>query len=297
MTPKMLLAILLAVPAATAAEKPADKPHAQKPKKDQQFMRLVRDAAERPVALETAIVRFVPADRTKPGPTVDLIAAVHIAEKGYYQEINKAFESYDVVLYELVAPTGTRIPKGGGEGSGSFVSIIQKAMKDMLQLEYQLEIVDYTRKNLVHADMSPEQFSRTMRERGESIWGIVLRMMGYAIARQANDPEKSGDADLLLALFDKNRALALKRVLAEQIEDIEGSLLAIEGNDGSTIVSGRNKIALEVLRKEIAGGKKKIAIFYGAAHMPDFQQRLRADFGLAPASTRWLTAWDMKGKK
>ena len=123
-----------------------------------------------------------------------------------------------------------------------------------------------------------------MRERGESIWGIVLRMMGYAMAQQANDPEKSSDADLLLALFDKNRALALKRVMAEQFDDIEGSLLAIEGPEGSTIVSGRNKAALEVLRKQIAGGKKKIAIFYGAAHMPDFQQRLRADFGLAPTT-------------
>ena len=65
-----------------------------------------------------------------------------------------------MVLYELVAPEGTKIPKGGGEGSGSFVSTMQKAMKDLLQLEFQLEIVDYTRKNLVHADMSPEQFSR-----------------------------------------------------------------------------------------------------------------------------------------
>ena len=53
----------------------------------------------------------------------------------------------------------------------------------------------------------------------------------------------------------------------------------MEGPKGSTLISGRNKVALDVLRKEIAAGKKKIAIFYGAGHMPDFQKRLRDDFG------------------
>ena len=49
-----------------------------------------------------------------------------------------------------------------------------------------------------------------------------------------------------------------------------------------------------MLRKQIAAGKKKIAIFYGAGHMADFQKRLGEDFDLTPKSTRWLTAWDMK---
>jgi hypothetical protein len=52
-----------------------------------------------------------------------------------------------------------------------------------------------------------------------------------------------------------------------------------------------------VLRKEIAKGHKKIAIFYGAAHMPDFDSHLRADFGLERKSHRWLTAWDIRMKE
>ena len=99
---------------------------------------------------------------------------------------------------------------------------------------------------------------------------------------------------MLLALFDKNRALALKRILAEQFDNSEGSLAALEGPAGSTLISGRNQVALDVLRKEIAAGKRKIAIFYGAAHMPDFQTRLRNEFGLTPVGTRWLVAWNLK---
>ncbi len=113
------------------------------------------------------------------------------------------------------------------------------------------------------------------------------------MTRQGESTGGASNGQLLLALFDKNRTLALKRILAEQFEDSEGSLMALEGPAGSTLISGRNQVALEVLRKEIAAGKAKIAIFYGAAHMPDFQTRLRAEFGLVPVSTRWLVAWNL----
>jgi hypothetical protein len=101
---------------------------------------------------------------------------------------------------------------------------------------------------------------------------------------------------LLMALFDEDRALALKRVMAEQFQSMDGMLSAVEGADGSTLISERNKVALEVLRKQIGEGKKKLAIFYGGGHMPDFDKRLRDQFGLAPTSTRWLVAWDLKSK-
>jgi hypothetical protein len=133
-----------------------------------------------------------------------------------------------------------------------------------------------------------------MRRRGESVFQVFFRMMGYAMARQGQDPAGSGDFRLLLALFDKNRSLAMKRVLAEQFMDLEGSLTAIDGPQGSTLIAERNKVALDVLRKQIAAGKRKLAIFYGAGHMFDFQRRLGEEFGLVPVSTRWLTAWDLK---
>jgi hypothetical protein len=83
--------------------------------------------------------------------------------------------------------------------------------------------------------------------------------------------------------------------VAEQFQDMEGSMAAIEGPKGSTLISGRNKVALEVLRKQIAAGKKKIAIFYGAGHMPGIGRSLHDDFRLIPVATRWLVAWDLKG--
>ncbi len=273
--------------------KPATPPRADRPKTE--FLRVVRDAKKEPIAMEAAVVTYAPRDCGQDGPTVDLVSAVHIGEKTYYEELNRLFTKYEVVLYELVAPEGTRIPKGGRTTSDNPISMLQSFMTDVLELEFQLSAIDYTKDNMVHADLSPEQFAEAMRKRGDSFWGMFLRMWGYALSRQGDAAQS--DMQILLALFNKNRAFALKRAFAEQFQQFGGSLTAIEGPDGSAIIADRNKRALEVLRKQIAAGKKKIAIFYGAGHMDHFDARLREEFGLTPIQTRWLVAWDLKQPK
>ena len=269
-------------------------------KQDVRYLRVARDKQQRPTALEAAVVRFAPADAQKTTPVVDLVAAVHVAEPSFYDQLNKEFEHYDVVLYEMVAPEGTKPSKDGG-GSDSPVSAVQNGLTDLLELEFQLKGVDYTRKNFVHADMSPDEFARSMRERDESVLSMVIRMMGYAVAQEASrDPKKTSgpaDFDLLAALLDNNRALALKRVMAQQFEEMGDMTAVIDGPTGSTLISQRNKKVTEALRRQIDAGKKKIAIFYGAGHMADLEKRLQADFGLARQNTRWLKAWDLEGKR
>ncbi|MEX2560202.1 MAG: hypothetical protein WD403_09825 [Pirellulales bacterium] len=259
------------------------------------FLRLVRNEEGKPTAMETAIVRYVAPDAQREGLCVDLIGVVHIGEAEYYQQLNRQFEQYDALLYELVAPEGTRVPKGA-KNTGNPVGALQTGMKNILELDYQLEFIDYQRDNFVHADMSPDDFARSMNERGESIWAMMFRMMGQSIAQQNKDPNRSVDAELLLALFDRNRALALKRIMAEQFQDLEGAMSAINGPDGSTIITERNKKALEVLARQIEDGKKRLAIFYGAGHMPDMEKRLLTDFGLKRQDEQWLKAWDLTGK-
>jgi hypothetical protein len=264
------------------------------------YLRVVHDAQDRAVSLETAIVTFVPSTAGAAGAQVDLIgvdlvAAVHIADKKYYQELNKRFAGYDAVLYELVAPEGTRIPQGGRKDkrAGNVLSAVQLGMKDLLKLEFQLDQVDYTRKNFVHADLSPDQFFKSMSDRKEGFTDIFPRLLAYALAKQAQGGD-GGEMQLLMALFDKDRSLALKRAMADEFQETEGMMTALEGPNGSTLIGERNKRALEVLKKQIAAGKKKIAVFYGAGHMADMEKRLRGEFSMKPKDTQWLQAWDMK---
>jgi arsenate reductase-like glutaredoxin family protein len=263
-------------------------------KQSGQFLRLARDKDRNPLALETAIVRFAPADAKHRLLTVDLVAAVHIAEKSYYERLNRELATYDVVLYELVAPEEFKVPRQSDCGNDHPISILQNGIKDILGLEFQLKGIDYTCQNMVHADMSPDQFSESMRKRGESVMTMIMRVLGDAMTRSGESTGGASSGQLLLALFDKNRTLALRRIFAEEFEESEGSFAALEGRAGSTLISGRNEVALGVLRKQIAAGRARIAIFYGAAHMPNFQTRLHAEFGLVPVSTRWLVAWNLK---
>ncbi|HEY1066204.1 MAG TPA: ankyrin repeat domain-containing protein, partial [Pirellulales bacterium] len=241
------------------------------------------------------IVQILLEHQKKPAAvTVDLIGVVHIGEKEYYQQLNEIFKEYDAVLYELVAPPNTRVPKDAREKTpGSVVGMAQSGMKDVLKLDFQLHYIDYHVDNLVHADMSPEQFEKKMSERGESFLQMMLAAMGQGIAKQTK-PGGNNDLNMFMAMFSSDRATALKRAMAEQFEDLDSQMEMFGGKDGSTIITERNKVCLEVLAKEIAAGKKKVAIFYGAGHMPDMANRLLSDFGLHRTGERWLVAWDMR---
>jgi hypothetical protein len=135
-----------------------------------------------------------------------------------------------------------------------------------------------------------------MKDRGESFLQLFFRMMGHAIAQQAGRSGQATEAEMLLALFAPDRSFRLKRLMATQLEDMGGAMRALDGPDGSTLITERNKVALDVLKKQIEGGKKRIGIFYGAGHLPDMEQRLLADFKLKEARTTWFEAWDLRAK-
>jgi hypothetical protein len=291
--PRAGLAADQAPPVKTAPNSAAAK-DAQK-KAIGRFLRVTRDDKKQPLAMETSILRFTPADGTRGGVIVDLIGAVHVADKKYYETLNKKFDEYDVLLYELVAPPGTKIPKGGREKNEHPIAAIQKGMQSILELEFQLEQIDYTKKHFVHADMSPEQFDKSMKDRGESFLQLFFRMMGQALAQQGGRQQVS-DAEILFALFSPDRAHQLKRLIALQFEEMGGILSALEGPQGSTLITERNKVALEVLKKQLDGGKKRVAIFYGAGHLPDMEKRLVADFKLKPGDVHWVEAWNLRPK-
>jgi hypothetical protein len=257
------------------------------------FIRVRRTDDNRPTAMQTALVKYVSDKR--PGVEIDLVGAVHVGDKGYYDDLNKLFEGYDVVLYELVAPEGTRVPKGGRKGPTTHpIGLMQEGMSSILELSHQLACVDYTKENFVHADMSPDDFNKAMENRNESFFQMFMRLMGAGMAQSAGGAEGTSDAALLMALFSKDRAMALKTVVCQQFESMDGALATLDGPGGSAIITERNKRCFEVLDKQLGAGKKKIAIFYGAAHLPDMDRRLLNDYGFKRSDEQWLTAWQLK---
>jgi hypothetical protein len=247
-------------------------------------------------SMDTIVLSFKPKGKELTDLQVDLIGAIHVGEPEYYEALNKRFDTYDVVLYELVAPEGTRVRKEDAEkGPRSAIGGLQNGLQGMLGLTHQLQCIDYSKANFVHADMTPEEFDKSMTERGESWSGMFFKSLGYGLAAQhrkgANAP---GELDLIGALFSRNREYKLRNIFAGQMQSMEGQLAAIGGKDGSTIIEQRNGKAFSVLRKQIDEGKKKIGIFYGAGHFGDMEKRLVNDFGLEAADEEWLAAWRLR---
>src|SRR5713101_3138823 len=178
--------LFLLAPALQAQSPPAAKKPAVQKSTPTQFIRLQRDEKKQPIALETAVVRYVPVGG-KGDLEVDLVGAVHIGDKEYYKKLNKQFQQYDVVLFELVAQPGTVIPKGGKKKDDP-LSLIMQVVKMVLDLELQTERIDYTKKNFVHADLSPEQMAEAIQKRGDDPMTLVLGFTADVL-RQMNARE------------------------------------------------------------------------------------------------------------
>jgi hypothetical protein len=290
-----------ATAAASAIASPADaasKEIAAKLGKD--WVRLDKDKSGQTLGMQTAIVHYVPVTPAASGPpvSVDLVAAVHVADAAYYEQLNRRFEKYDALLYELVAPEGTIVPRGRGTSNTNPLGAMQNGMKELLDLDHQLEKIDYTKKNFVHADMSPDQFMQSMKDRNEGFLQMYMKLLGEALAQQSQMAANgdSPDVDLIAAFFSDDRPRRLKIVMAKQLAETESLLAGFGGEEGSVLISERNKMALKVLKEQLAAGKKNLAIFYGAGHLTDMDQRLRKDFDMQPTEITWLTAWDLRPK-
>ena len=284
----LLAAVLLAVGTQVRAEEDAAAPDSNQPSqraksKSPQFVRLLRDRQGNPRALQTAVASYAGKNAQGQQVQVDLIGAIHIADPEYYQELNRLFDRYDVLLYELVAPKGLQ-PRRGREG-------LYAPIARFLGLADQIKVIDYEKRHFVHADMSPEEFAASMRKKKESLWQMFFKLLGASMAQQA--VSGASDAELLVALLRQDKK-ELRRVLAAQMAASQSILQALEGQQGSTLISERNKVALKVMRQQIAKGHRKLGIFYGAGHLEDMDRRLRKQYGFRPIGLKWLTAWNLE---
>jgi hypothetical protein len=94
---------------------------------------------------------------------------------------------------------------------------------------------------------------------------------------------------LIKALVKRDKNL-LKLQLVHTLGAGDDQIAALAGEN--VIVTDRNQKCLAVLDEQIAAGKKKLGIFYGAAHFPDMEKRLLED-GWVKSGEEWMTAWDL----
>lgn len=272
-----LLAFCAAVPNASALP-PQEK-----------FVRISTTDTGASKALEVAI-----SDYQIGGKTVSLVSAIHVADKDYYDQLNGMFKNYDLVLYELVAPKGVK-PDPHVKRAG-FLNWLQETFAKLLQVSLQLEEVDYSPNNFVHADASFDELIAEGERRGETLFSFLLKVISDIFRAQEalqNVPfQPKNQADALAVYFNPQRR---REFLAQSLAFFseKSGLPGLEALE-PYILDFRNARVLEVLKEQLKRRKKKsYAIFYGAAHMPDLEKRIIAELHAERLDTEWIPAWKL----
>ncbi len=265
--------------------------------------------------LQTAVIGY-----EKDGKRVHLIGAIHLADRRYYEFLNKHFQDYEVLLFEMVGgeklggPKKPRIVEEAAEaevaeneativedlevvedpevGEGEDkenplggLKQVYSSMEKALGLVGQGAVIDYMAKNFVHADLTLKEFEALQKERGESLLGFMIEM-GIKAERPKHEPNSLRLMRGILAGRSDLVKLEMMQTMSEgdkQIDSLAGE---------NVIISDRNLRCMNVMDKELAAGREKIGIFYGAAHFPDMQKRME-ERGFKKFSTKWLTAWQV----
>lgn len=285
---RIIFAVVAAISLAVGPAYAADA------KKD--YVRYVGD--DKAGKLETVVISMKKGD-----VKLDLIGAVHIGDKAYYSALSELFKGYEALLFELVdgqrlkeEVEGKKEDPSEKESDPAFALIrgMMTGLSSYFKFQYQTEGIDYHSKNFVHADVSLDEFQQMQEDKGESFFKLYQKALRAQLTVGIDKKAEPKGSQLLLALLGDSSGL--KVAMARMLSSADTLLDAIEGEEGTVILSGRNVVALRVLEKEVAGGKKNLGLFYGAAHFADMEARL-LKMGYERTGERWMTAWDIQPLK
>ncbi len=249
------------------------------------FIRVDEDASA--ARLQTAVTRYEKGDES-----VELIGAVHIADKAYYQALTTRFTGDDALLIEMIG--GEKFanhqqpvadPADANAKGLSGLHKVYTMVANFLNLTGQTEHIDYTTQNFVHADLTQAEFVKMQADRKESLIGFAMKA-GKLDPDATNQPNP---AKLLRAMLSGN-SNGVKLEIVHTLGRGDDQIAAFAGE--SVIITDRNQRCIDVVQKELAADHKQLGVFYGAAHFPDLERRL-LELGFERSTQEWLTAWDI----
>jgi hypothetical protein len=258
-------------------------------------------------AVQTAIRRFDPVNGK--GPSVYLVAAVHIGEKSYYQGVQQFLNKQDVVLFEMVKPSVKgRGPKPSApaetdaDGKPKETSAgLQKKLSKALNLQFQLEAINYKQANFRNSDLSWDDMEDLAAKSGDGT-KKSLEELGNTLGGGPNAGFAGTLLNGMVGQADANPAFAqmFRRIIVNIIANPDKLASLRQQSQGSDqaklqtiLVAERNKVVLadlKALKEDTQKPVKSVAVFYGAEHMRDMEQHLVADLGYRAADTKWVTA-------
>lgn len=259
--------------------------------------------------LQVATRRFAP--RSGNGPSIWLVGVAHVGESNYYSQVQALLDQQQRVLYEGVRADDTS-PRNPGairrRSSEELDNSLQGTMAKSLGLVFQLTAIDYNRAHFQNSDLSIPQLQRliekapTATQPAEDSEDAKIQ---FAMLMQAMQEGSwlNGFAKTLMAFVQASTSLqaVAKLALIEVTSTVGGDLQALAAASPGmkslleVLVDARNEQVMRDLRDwmKSSASHQSVAVFYGAAHMQDFQSRLEQQLRYKPVEEKWLTAFSV----
>ncbi|MCB1125707.1 MAG: hypothetical protein KDM81_04370 [Verrucomicrobiae bacterium] len=250
------------------------------------------------IALQVAARELIPERKNR--PPVWLVGVIHLGTAGYYTELQEFLDARSLVLFEGIGAENGDFELQEDEFS------LQDQMASALGLVFQLEAIDYRRPGFRNSDLSFDELARLFGGGGaDGTAGTAPSAPGGAefnvlIQMMRGEGFFGGLARMgVSALASSPRLQAtMKVMLIEMMGGLPPNLAEIAGMpDGmkelmDKLIKARNDVVVRDVRRELRKRRRPdtIAVFYGAGHMADLEQRLCRELKLHPGEERWFTA-------
>ena len=253
--------------------------------------------------LQVAVRQFMP--RQSGQPILWLAGVSHVGESNYYARLQKLLDAQGLVLFEGVTDRASRAAgRKTFNQSEDELGSLQNTMAASLGLAFQLDTIDYDRSNFRNSDLTIEQIAQLIAKEGpagqpsktaQEFQNLMELMQGDSLIGAL-----VGAGMKLIGSSPKLQAM-MKLAMIEMLGRFKGDMSQFQGLPPEfqrlieILIRARNEVVLKDLEAELnrKSPPKSIAIFYGAAHMEDFERRLTRDLHYRPGREEWFPAFSV----
>ena len=233
--------------------------------------------------------------------TIQLVGVSHIGSPGYYAALQAVLDEAAVVLFEGVDGNHPAFLSATEERSPER-STLQVNLARALGLVFQLHAIDYTRENFINSDVTSDQLmalfaGKDMPEAGPAAQAQMEQLL--AGMEEASLSGQAAAAVLNVLEMHPDWRRGMRWGMVKMLGAVTGNVAAYPGLPEelrvlmTVLIEKRNEKVMQDLHAQLTKMPpgETIAVFYGAAHMHDFELRLQEEMQAKLTETQWLTAF------
>ncbi|MEX2606688.1 MAG: hypothetical protein WD708_05020 [Kiritimatiellia bacterium] len=263
------------------------------------FLR-IRSTPEQSDCLEVAVRTFAIGGGTEP-VRLQLVGVSHIGTESYFQEIQELLAKADVILFEGVDGDQPAFKQASGE-EGRQRHTLQSNLALALGLVFQLHHIDYNQAHFINSDLTSLQLMALFEgEEMPEAAPAAHAQMENLIDNMEQTGVRGRIAASVLAFLDTRPGWAKGMCwgMVNILGNVTGNVSEYTGLPDHlrvlmrVLIEKRNEKVMADIHdqlQQLTPGQT-LAVFYGAAHMHDFDSRIRETYPADLLYTTWMTAF------